>query len=563
MVKASGQIEQELRALQDQTEMMSAALEPLYEGYLKALSDAGQRQLVMAAYYLCTQAYPDRFLALSWDDRNRLQQSLQALASHIWDQLSQQSEQAKKMSRQRQSSDGLAFLQRLLESRMANGEGRHRRGGERVTNDEPSVNEAERRSRRQNRSTAELFGEVSSNEEDFIPGAEEDLEDSDLSFSSLEDSALEDSVFEDNALEDGALDIDALARNDATDNELNQLDDVEESIDFENSDSGAIEDDQQAFEMEVPAADERLSIDEEEDLLAALEGLARRSMEMREERSGSSATSDGETLADESNDEEERPLTPIHLVRQKMLLEKAIREVFKAVSEEANELLQKANVMPNFPRSLMTAATESGGLGEPANVVPNVVRVSVRVMHGEALREDNEEEISDEDRSANRSKRSNPELGEDDWTQGGSEPASDGRSGKEQSPRNQSSRSRASRGAESSRRRLRRHRDHTAHHDRSERGARSGRSRRAPRIMPHEIIEIESLPELAAISLRLSEVEFTDPTVSAWRSRLRQKLAELKKLGVRYKKTQRSLETAQAEDAWRSSWTVRSSDADD
>ena len=70
-------------------------------------------------------------------------------------------------------------------------------------------------------------------------------------------------------------------------------------------------------------------------------------------------------------------------------------------------------------------------------------------------------------------------------------------------------------------------------------------------------MEIETLPELAAISLRLSEVEFTDPTVSAWRSRLRHKLLELKKLGLRYQKTQKALETAQAEDAWRSSWTVR------
>ena len=61
-------------------------------------------------------------------------------------------------------------------------------------------------------------------------------------------------------------------------------------------------------------------------------------------------------------------------------------------------------------------------------------------------------------------------------------------------------------------------------------------ARRMRRMMPREIIEIEALPELSAISLRLSEVEFTDPTVSAWRSRLRQKLGDLKKLGMRYKK---------------------------
>ena len=119
MVKASGQIEQELGLLQQKTEVMADALEPLYEGYLKALGEASKRQLVQAAYHLCTQAYPDKFLALSWDKRNQLQQALQAIATQIYDQLMQQREHSKAMSRRRQSNDGLAFLQRLLEARVA------------------------------------------------------------------------------------------------------------------------------------------------------------------------------------------------------------------------------------------------------------------------------------------------------------------------------------------------------------------------------------------------------------------------------------------------------------
>ena len=74
--------------------------------------------------------------------------------------------------------------------------------------------------------------------------------------------------------------------------------------------------------------------------------------------------------------------------------------------------------------------------------------------------------------------------------------------------------------------------------------------------MPIEAIEIDAFPELAVINLQLSEVEFADPRVSVWRSRLRKELAHLKQLGIRYKKTERSLETAQAEDAWRASWTA-------
>ena len=119
MVKASGQIEKELGLLQRQTEAMADSLEPLYDSYLKALSEAGKRQLVMAAYHLCTRAYPDRFLALSWEQRNQVQQGLQAVSGQIYNQLSAQREQAKKTSRQSQPPGGLAFLQQLLEARAA------------------------------------------------------------------------------------------------------------------------------------------------------------------------------------------------------------------------------------------------------------------------------------------------------------------------------------------------------------------------------------------------------------------------------------------------------------
>ena len=125
MVKASGQIEQELALLQQKTEQMAEALEPLYEGYLKALSAAGARQLVLAAYHLCTKAYPDKFLALSWDKRNQLQNALQKVAAKIHEQLAEQRESAKVTSRRSHNHDGLAFLQRLLEARAA---GQSRKG---------------------------------------------------------------------------------------------------------------------------------------------------------------------------------------------------------------------------------------------------------------------------------------------------------------------------------------------------------------------------------------------------------------------------------------------------
>lgn len=481
MVKASGQIEQELGLLQQKTEAMAETLEPLYEGYLKALSEAGKRQLVQAAYHLCTQAYPDKFLSLSWDQRNQLQQSLQAIATHIYDQLTEQRDHAKTMSRRPQSNDGLAFLQRLLEARSGGGSLSEMRSPEDDFDDDLDGFEEERRSpdgRRRNEYGDEVFAE------EFETILQEDET----------DSAFDEDGFDDN----------------------------------ENDDS---DDDDIDFEMEVPPADQRLSLDEEEDLLAALEGLARRSMQMKGQMKGLPGGGGSEDDADSA---EAGPLTPIHLMKQQMLLEKAIRDVFKEVSEESNELLQKADVMPRFPKALMAAASDSRGAGEPINTVPNVVRMSVRVMHGESVMESDEDEDDGEPDESYRDRKR------------------DFRRAEREGERRRSLNPRPNRRAGQSR---------SSSSDRSSRRGR-GPQRQKPS-MPPKIIEIDALPELAAISLRLSEVEFTDPTVSAWRGKLRQKLGELKKLGMRYKRTQRSLETAQAEDAWRSSWTVAQAEDDD
>ncbi len=460
MVKASGQIEKELALLQQQTEAMANALEPLYDSYLKALSDAGARQLILAAYHLCTQAYPDKFVALSWEQRNQVQQSLQALSGQIYDQMSAQREQAKKMSRRPHQHSGLEFLQRLLEARAA---------GTAVIATEDDRHDLVEKLSALSRSDLQPLDEDLSDQADV--GLYEDSEDS-------EDGD------EDDGLNHADFDSDQLADDGLADDGLGHPSDLDE--------------DDLGFEMEVPAADQRLSLSEEEDLLSALEGLARRSVE--------------KNAAEDS--EEAQPLAPIHLVKQQVLLEKAMREIFKAVSEEANELLQKANVMPSFPKALMAAATDSQGMGDPVNAVPNVVTLSVRVMHGEAMMEPEEDDEDSRPARRRRSRRVDRHSSE-------SEPG--------RSPRAPQSEMR-------------------------EEGLSSHQ------LIPRDAVEVDALPELAAISLRLSEVEFTDPTVSAWRSRLRQKLSELKQLGMRYKKTQRALETAQAEDAWRSSWTVRSPD---
>ncbi|NJL39854.1 MAG: hypothetical protein HC840_04635 [Leptolyngbyaceae cyanobacterium RM2_2_4] len=63
-----------------------------------------------------------------------------------------------------------------------------------------------------------------------------------------------------------------------------------------------------------------------------------------------------------------------------------------------------------------------------------------------------------------------------------------------------------------------------------------------------------AITHIIAIQLRLSEIEFSDATLSTWRSKVRSLLVRLVQLGRQYQKKQEELAIAEAEDAWRSSW---------
>ena len=489
MVKASSQIEKELGLLQQRTEEMAITLDPIYDGYLNALAEASKQQLMSAAYHLCTQAYPDKFLTLSWKERNELQKALQVLAAQIQPQLQERRTQAKQASRRPQRSSGLGLLHRLLESRSSSSivHASEKSSDDLLEklsefaqldqhSDQPSDKKLGRR-----KSDQSFDVDKSETVEDWegdIPTAEDDDE-TDLATSESffnQSSQRKDNTFT-------AVDLEDMDFSESVETSNEDLDDLGNSLE---------EDEELDFEMEVPAAEQRLTISDEEDLLTALEGLARHS-----------------DSVENSEGNDERPLAPAHLFRQQVLVERGIREVFKAVSEEVNELLQKAKVMPSFPKALMAAATDPQGIGEPVNSVPNVVRVSVRVMHGEV-------------------KAKSDDGHEDEQALPGS------RSGKR-------------------RRRLPSKQAYSTKPSRSK----SNRPPSPRHLVPHDIVEIETLPELAVISLQLSEVAFSDPTVSAWWTRLRKELSTLKRLGTRYTKTQRSLETSQAEDAWRSSWIAQ------
>ncbi|HEY9850601.1 MAG TPA: hypothetical protein V6D28_14135 [Leptolyngbyaceae cyanobacterium] len=90
----------------------------------------------------------------------------------------------------------------------------------------------------------------------------------------------------------------------------------------------------------------------------------------------------------------------------------------------------------------------------------------------------------------------------------------------------------------------------------------AGESMPGPPNLLNLVIETESDPDsqtstvthLVAIHLRLSEIEFAEPTVATGRQQIRSLSAKLSNLRRDYQKKQREKAVAEAEAAWRSSW---------
>jgi hypothetical protein len=79
MVAAIEQIEQEITALKAAAAVLAQKTHRAYGLYLTSLGQAVRQHLILASFHVCTQAYPQAFLELSLDQRQKLQQDLQQL----------------------------------------------------------------------------------------------------------------------------------------------------------------------------------------------------------------------------------------------------------------------------------------------------------------------------------------------------------------------------------------------------------------------------------------------------------------------------------------------------
>mgnify|MGYP001799999122 CR=1 FL=1 len=398
MVNASGHIEQQLSKLQTQTADIATELESLVDKYLDILSQASKRQLVLAAYHICTQIYPESFLELSLSQRDRLQKKLRELGNSIQAELDEKWKTAKQFSLRPAEEDGLAVIRQLfLEAASARDESEANKG---------DVDKAEQH-----------------------PAQEQD--------------------------------------------------------------------DVNTAEQEPPAKRSQ------EQLLADIRTLI-----------GTEPTN-----VAPSEDEAPGPMQPAQIMRRQILIEKAIRDVLKAVSEKANEVLQQAQVMPEVPHALLAAASESERLGHIPMKTPNLVRLAIKILHepdkSRFTKDDEQSDIDDDDTSD-----IDDEPKVENWSDGEISAAI------------------------------------IAGDDVAEREADESEDERSkePMSMPR-FLQLESLPDFVMIHLRLSEIEFAETNVAVWRSRIRKKMAHLKHVGHAYKNAERQLAIAQAEDAWRASWT--------
>lgn len=105
MARAIERIEQDLEALDEAIALLRAEFHSTYSQYLKLLGQSVRQQLIMASYQVCTQGYPEAFLSLSFDRRQKLQKAIRQLGGQAQEQLLLHLEEPSKRLPQTEATD--------------------------------------------------------------------------------------------------------------------------------------------------------------------------------------------------------------------------------------------------------------------------------------------------------------------------------------------------------------------------------------------------------------------------------------------------------------------------
>jgi hypothetical protein len=83
MAKTVAALTESMQALEARSRALGETLHQAYGDYLNAIGHALSQQMIMASYFVCTEAYPDRFLNLGNHQRHMLQDTLRAAGKQI------------------------------------------------------------------------------------------------------------------------------------------------------------------------------------------------------------------------------------------------------------------------------------------------------------------------------------------------------------------------------------------------------------------------------------------------------------------------------------------------
>ena len=108
-------LQQALEGLEVQAAQLAQNIYSLYQDYLAELGQSVSKQLVRAAYHLCTQTEPEAFMALSLSQQQSLQQGLQKLGWQLQQSLLQTLQKTIVTDADRMVPEGLMLAVQELE----------------------------------------------------------------------------------------------------------------------------------------------------------------------------------------------------------------------------------------------------------------------------------------------------------------------------------------------------------------------------------------------------------------------------------------------------------------
>ncbi|MGD1860288.1 MAG: hypothetical protein ACFB0E_09995 [Leptolyngbyaceae cyanobacterium] len=357
MARSLDQISADLTKLESATEAIDQDFQSIYQEYLAVMGHAVKRQLILAAYHLCTQAYPKEFLALTVNQREKLQASLRQVAL-------QGQSQIKQLGQATNLSDLASRLEEIVTAKY----GAIALEGEDLPESEPSPSPS-------SDSPSDMAATVPPNAETVIPL---DLTASEAMVSTAETGISSDSITPE-----------------VTDSEAVTM--AEPPFVMpptpENGDT--------SDEPDNESDNEPDNEPKEPDLETKMTQASEEAVVMLKRLSASLSLFS--ILGTE-------PLTPVNLAKRHVLLERHLRAILRTLSALANHGLKQANILPDLPEIVIAAATEAADSGESGVNKPNLLNVMVEMsdrseddFDAEDADEDNEDDEDDfEEEDTNR-----------------------------------------------------------------------------------------------------------------------------------------------------------------